>query len=164
MMTRRNTGAAIRAATLAVAVAAAAPAAADAPLFILDRTLLPFDLGPGAPANNPARASNSPNAAWHSGGNTANSPSVNANKPSNPANSQRLLITADGGVIGYYNTNPGGVLNLFDVSGKRIAFRPARGTKSIFTVTGQWCGTVDGTKDGGFALGVTRECAGRFNR
>ena len=152
------------AAALGAFAAMATPAVADAPLFVLDRMLLPFDLGPGAPANNPARASNSPNSAWNSAGNTSNSPGVAANRPDHPANSTRLLITADGGVIGYYNTNPGGVLNLFDVSGKRIAFRPARGTKSLFTVTGQWCGTVDGTKDGGFALGVTRECAARFNR
>lgn len=143
---------------------AAAPAAADAPLFILDQTQLPFDLGPGHPANNPARPGNAPNAAWNSAGNTSNSGSVFENKPSNPANSERLLITADGGVIGYYVVNPGGVLNLFDVNGKRIAYRPARGTKSLFTTGGQWCGTVDGTRGGGFAVGITQSCATQFNR
>lgn len=149
---------------LAMLAAMAAPAHADAPLFILDRTQLPFDLSPAHPANSPARATNLPTAAWNSAGNTANSPRLRDNRPDNPANAQRLLITADGGVIGYYVTNPGGVLNLFDVNGRRVAYRPARGTKSLFTVTGQWCGTTDGLKGGGVAMGITKDCYSRFGR
>ena len=142
---------------------AAAVAHADAPLIVLDQTRLPFDLGPGHPANNPASPANSPNAAWNSSGNTANAATAWQNRPSNPDNEQRLIITADGGVLGYYATNSGGVLNLFDVNGRRIAYRPARGTKSLFTVTGQWCGTVDGGTRS-FVLAVTPDCAARFGR
>lgn len=145
------------------ALFAAAPAAADAPLIVLDQTQLPFDLGPGHPANNPAKASNSPNAPWSSAGNTANAASTWQNRPANPANAKRLIITADGGVLGYYATNAGGVLNLFDVNGRRVAYRPARGTRSLFTTSGQWCGTVDGGRQG-FVLAVTRSCAARFAR
>lgn len=139
-------------------------ARADAPLIVLDRTQLPFDLGPGHPANSPARPSNSPNASWNSAGNTANSSDTWGNRPSNPANEKRLIITADGGVLGYYATNAGGVLNLFDVNGRRIAFRPASGTRSLFTVGGQWCGTVDGGRGGDFVLAVTKSCAAGFSR
>lgn len=142
---------------------AAVPARADAPLIVLDQTRLPFDLGPGHPANNPASPANSPNASWNSSGNTANAGTAWQNRPGNPDNGQRLIITADGGVLGYYATNPGGVLNLFDVNGRRIAYRPARGTRSLFTVTGQWCGTVDGGR-ADFVLAVTPACAARFGR
>ncbi|WP_410217945.1 hypothetical protein [Paracoccus sp. (in: a-proteobacteria)] len=142
----------------------AAPSLADAPLVVLDRTQLPFDLGPGHPANSPSRAGNQPNAAWSSGGNTANSSAARENQPSNPANEQRLIFTAGGDVLGYYAPNAGGVLNLFDVNGRRIAYRPARGTKSLFTTQGSWCGTVDGLRDGSFVLAVTPECAALFSR
>lgn len=142
----------------------AAPVMADAPLIILDRTQLPFDLGPGHPANNPAKPSNSPNASWNSAGNTANSSSTWGNRPSNPANEKRLIITADGGVLGYYAANAGGVLNLFDRNGRRIAYRPVSGTRSLFTVGGEWCGTVDGGRGGDFVLAVTKGCASRFGR
>lgn len=145
----------------AALIAIAAPALADAPMILLDQTQLPFDLGPGAPANNPARPSNSPNSAWNSAGNTANSSSAWENRPTNPENERRLIITADGGVLGYYATNAGGVLNLFDVNGNRVAYRPARGTRSLFTTSGQWCGTVDGT-GGGMVLAVTQTCAAAF--
>ncbi|MBO9454734.1 hypothetical protein J7376_12600 [Paracoccus sp. R12_1] len=140
----------------------AACAAADAPLIVLDRSRLPFDLGPGHPANNPARASNSPNAPWNSAGNTANSTSTWQNRPTNPANEKRLIITSDGSVLGYYATNAGGVLNLFDVNGRRVAYRPAKGTRSLFTTDGQWCGTVDAGGGQGFVLAVTPTCARRF--
>lgn len=150
---------------LAVVVAAMASGAwADAPLMVLDRTQLPFDLGPGHPANNPARAANAPHAAWNSAGNTANSPSTPGNRPTDRANEQRVIFTSDGSVVGYYAPNAGGVLNLFDLSGRRIAYRPARGTKSLFTVEGAWCGTVDGLRDGSLALAVTPDCARRFLR
>lgn len=141
----------------------ALPVRADAPLIIVDRTQLPFDLGPGHPANNPSKRSNSPHAPWNSAGNTANSSSVWGNRPVNPANEKRLIITADGGVLGYYATNAGGVLNLFDVNGRRVAYRPARGTRSLFTTNGEWCGTVDGGRSS-FVLAVTKSCAGRFRR
>ena len=144
---------------LAVALlGAAAPAAADAPMVILDRGQLPFDLGPGHPANHPARASNAPYAAWNSSGNTANSSQAWENRPSNPANGKRLIFTADGEVRGYYAQNAGGVLNLFDAQGRRVAYRPARGTKSLFSVSGQWCGTVDEGR-GGMILAMTLDCA-----
>lgn len=149
---------------LALIAGAAGRAAADAPLIILDRTQLPFDLGPGHPANNPARATNSPNAAWNSAGNTANATSTWANRPSNPANEQRLIFTAQGEVLGYYAPNAGGVLNLFDLQGRRVAYRPARGTQSLFTPSGQWCGTVDRPRSGGMVLAVTPECARHFLR
>ncbi|MBC9247124.1 hypothetical protein H4P12_10425 [Paracoccus sp. 11-3] len=136
-------------------------ARADAPLIILDRSQLPFDLSPGNPANSPARSSNSPNSAWNSASNTANSASAWENRPSNPANEQRLIFTSDGSVLGYYATNAGGVMNLFDVNGNRIAYRPARGTRSLFTTSGEWCGTVDRNR-GGMILAVTRSCAARF--
>ena len=81
-------------------VLAAAAAQADAPLIVLDQTRLPFDLGPGHPANNPASPANSPHAAWNSSGNPANAASTWQNRPSNPDNETRLIITADGGVRG----------------------------------------------------------------
>lgn len=148
---------------LALWLAGAVAAGADAPLIVLDQTRLPFDLGPGHPANNPASPANSPHAAGNSSGNTANSATAWGNRPSNPDNEKRLIITADGGVLGYYATNGGGVLNLFDVNGRRIAYRPARGTRSLFTVTGQWCGSVDGGARN-FVLAVTPACAARFGR
>ena len=144
-----------------ISLSGAAPAIADAPLIVLDQTRLPFDLGPGHPANNPANPANSPNATWNSAGNTANSPTAWGNRPTNPANEKRLIITADGGVLGYYATNAGGVLNLFDVNGRRIAYRPAKGTDSLFTTGGIWCGTVDDGR-GGFIIAVTRSCAAKF--
>ncbi|WP_232845089.1 hypothetical protein [Paracoccus onubensis] len=144
-----------------ISLSGAAPAVADAPLIVLDQTQLPFDLGPGHPANNPANPANSPNATWNSAGNTANSPTAWGNRPANPANEKRLIITADGGVLGYYATNAGGVLNLFDVNGRRIAYRPAKGTRSLFTTGGAWCGTVDDGR-GGFVIAVTRNCAAKF--
>ncbi|TRW94829.1 hypothetical protein FNJ84_18375 [Paracoccus sp. M683] len=149
---------------LAALALLATPALADAPLIVIQQSQIPFDLGPGHPANKTSRMSNSPNAAWNSGANSANSSSAFENRPSNPANSERLIITGDGSVLGYYATNAGGVLNLFDVNGRRIAYRPARGTKSLFSTNGEWCGTVDPVRGGGFVLGVTRSCAARFNR
>lgn len=140
------------------------PLLADAPLIVIEQSQIPFDLGPAHPANKPSRMSNSPNSAWNSAANSANSGSAYENRPSNPANSERLIITGDGGVMGYYSTNAGGVLNLFDVNGRRVAYRPARGTRSLFSTNGEWCGTVDGVRGGGFVLGVTRSCAARFNR
>lgn len=147
---------------LAILASLALPARADAPLIVLDRGQLPFELGPGHPANNPAKPSNSPNATWNSSGNTANSSSVRENQPSNPANSKRLIFTSNGSVLGYYAANAGGVLNLFDVNGRRIAYRPAKGTQSLFSTDGQWCGTVDNQRGGGFVLALTRDCASRF--
>lgn len=148
---------------LAAFAALALPATtrADAPLIIVDQTRLPFDLGPGHPANNPARTANSPNAPGNSAGNAGNVSSTWANRPSNPANEKRLIFTADGNVLGYYATSGMGVLNLFDVNGRRVAYRPARGTRSLFTTTGEWCGTVDGGRQS-FVLAVTRGCAARF--
>ncbi|MCQ0970609.1 hypothetical protein MLD63_09255 [Paracoccus sp. TK19116] len=151
-------------ALLLALAAGTAPALADAPLFILDRTQLPFELGPGHPANNPAAPANSPYSAWNSAGNSSNTSGNYENRPSNPANQNRLIITSDGSVVGYYALNPGGVLNLFDVNGNRVAFRPARGSKSLFTTNGQWCGTTGGLDGGGVAFGITQSCAARFFR
>ena len=50
---------------------------------------------------------------------------------------------------------------LFDLNGRRVAYRPARGTKSLFGSDGRWCGTVADT-GGGVAFGMTQACAGRF--
>ena len=142
----------------------AAPALADAPLIVLDRTQLPFDVGPGNPANSPSRPGNAPHSAWNSAGNTANSSAAWENRPTNPANEKRLIFTAQGDVLGYYAPNAGGVLNLFDINGRRVAYRPARGTQSLFTTQGAWCGTVDGLRDGSFVLAVTPECVRQFGR
>ncbi|WP_265501315.1 hypothetical protein [Paracoccus beibuensis] len=136
-------------------------ALADAALIVIDRTQLPFELGPGHPANTPARTGNQPNAAANSAGNTANSPAAWENRPSNPANEARLIFTADGEVRGYYAPSAAGVLNLFDISGRRIAYRPARGTQSLFSVQGAWCGTVDQTPEG-LVMAVTPQCAALF--
>lgn len=137
------------------------PALADAPLFVLDQTQLPFDLGPGAPQNAPSRQSNSPNAAANSAASAANRSSAYANSPANPANEKRVIFTGDGAVIGYYAPTDAGTLNLFDVTGKRVAYRP-KGSKSLFSNDGRWCGTVADASGGGFAFGVTRGCAGLF--
>ncbi len=139
----------------------ATPAAADAPIFVIDQTQLPFDLGPGAPANAPARAANSPNAAANSSASSANSGSSFANSPRNPANEKRLIFTAERDVLGYYAPNNSGTLNLFDVNGKRVAYRP-RGSKSLFSNDGRWCGTVANNQCCGFAFGIIQGCAGLF--
>lgn len=80
----------------------AGPVWADAPLFLIEQSGLPFDLGPGAPHNSPARQANSPNAAANSSANAANSSSAYANSPQNPANEKRVIFTGDGEVVGYY--------------------------------------------------------------
>lgn len=139
----------------------ALPALADAPLFVLDQTRLPFDLGPGAPQNAPARITNSPHAAANSAASPANSAARYANSPGNPANEKRVIFTADGAVVGYYAPNGAGTLNLFDLGGKRVAYRP-KGSKSLFSDDGRWCGTVADASDGGFAFGMIRDCAGLF--
>lgn len=139
----------------------ACPAAADAPIFVIDQTQLPFDLGPGAPANAPSRTANSPNAAANSAASPANSGSIFANSPRNPANEKRLIFTAEGDVLGYYAPSNSGTLNLFDVNGKRVAYRP-RGSKSLFSNDGRWCGTVANNQGGGLAFGIIQGCAGLF--
>ncbi|AGT09415.1 hypothetical protein [Paracoccus aminophilus] len=136
----------------------AGPVWADAPIFVLDQTQLPFDLGPGAPANSPARQGNSPSAAANSSASGANSSSAYANSPRNPENAKRVLFTREGDVVGYYAENGSGTLNLFTLGGKRALYRP-KGTKSLFSSTGDWCGTVAAAEAGGFAFGVTRKCA-----
>ena len=150
----------IRPAILALSLLPAG-ALADAPLVVVDQTQLPFDLGPGHPANSPSRAANQPHATANSAGNTANSPDAWTNRPDNPANESRLIFTSEGDVLGYYAPSALGVLNLFDRTGRRIAYRLARGTDSLFTVGGAWCGTVDAVP-GGFVLAVTPECAALF--
>lgn len=139
----------------------AAPALADAPLFLIDQTSLPFDLGPGAPQNAPSRQANSPNAAANSTASPANRASSYANSPDNPANGKRVIFTADGSVVGYYVPNGSGTLNLFTLSGTRAAYRPG-GSKSLFASDGRWCGTVAASDGGGFAFGIIRACAGLF--
>lgn len=142
-------------------VAAATALQADAPLFVIRQGDLPFDLGPGAPQNQPARPSNSPHAAANSAANAANRSTTYANSPTNPANERRVIYTARGEVVGYYAANGAGVLNLFDLGGRRVAYRP-RGSKSLFSADGRWCGTVAAAQGGGFAFGMTAECARRF--
>ena len=84
---------------------AAGPALADAPLFLIEQSSLPFDLGPGAPRNQPSRQANSPHAAANSAASPANSSDVYRNAPENPENGKRLIFTADGTVVGYYAPN-----------------------------------------------------------
>lgn len=134
---------------------------ADAPLFLIEQSSLPFDLGPGAPQNQPARQANSPNAAANSRANPGNSSSTYANAPHNPANAKRVIFLGDGTVVGYYVPNAAGTLNLFDRSGNRVAYRP-RASKSLFSNNGRWCGTVAAAQGGGFAFGVLRSCASLF--
>lgn len=148
----------------ALAVAALMPGAAlaDAALFVVEPSQMPFDLGPGAPANQPGRVTNAPGAAGNSGSVPGNGSGIRANAPDNPANGPDggRAIVAGSETVGYYVVN-GGTLNLFTSSGRRIAYRPAHGTKSLFSTDGRWCGTVARTA-GGFALGMTRNCIARF--
>jgi hypothetical protein len=140
---------------------AASPAMADAPLFLLDQTKLPFDLGPGAPRNQPSRQANSPHAAANSAASPANSGSSFRNSPRNSENEKRVIFTSDGTAVGYYASNGAGTLNLFTLTGKRVAYRP-RGSKSLFSGDGRWCGTVADTSGGGYAFGIIRACARLF--
>ncbi|MFB9223448.1 hypothetical protein [Paracoccus cavernae] len=148
---------------LAALLAMSGAALADAPVFVIDQSQLPFDLGPGAPENAPARQSNLPSAAGNSSANAANSSAAYANSPNNPANSKRVLFTAEGEVVGYYAENGSGTLNVFTATGKRAFYRP-RGTKSLFSNAGQWCGTVAASQGSGFAFGITRACAPQLFR
>ncbi|MFH5774406.1 hypothetical protein [Paracoccus broussonetiae] len=140
---------------------AAAPALADAPLFFIEQSSLPFDLGPGAPRNAPSLQSNSPHAAGNTAASAANSSTSYGNSPDNPANEKRVIFTSDGSVVGYYAPNGSGTLNLFDLGGKRVAYRP-RGSKSLFSSDGRWCGTVADAQGGDFAFGIIRSCGGLF--
>ena len=150
-----------RAAALLIAALLAAPAArGDAPLFIVEPSQMPFDLGPGAPANQPSRMSNSPSAAGNSSGAPGNGSGIRSNAPDNPANGPDggRAIWADGEPVGYYTHN-GGTLNLFSRSGRRVAYRPRGGhTRSLFSPAGRWCGTVADSASG-VAFGLTRACA-----
>ncbi len=146
---------------LILCLLAATPALADAPLFLLDQTQLPFDLSPGAPQNSPAKQSNSPNSSANSSASPANRSSTRANSPGNPANEKRVIFTADGEVVGYYAPNGSGTVNLFDVNGKRVAYRP-EGSKSLFSNSGKWCGTVAESNGGGYAFGMIGECIKLF--
>ncbi|MDN3711813.1 hypothetical protein QWZ10_08190 [Paracoccus cavernae] len=114
---------------LAALLAMSGAALADAPVFVIDQSQLPFDLGPGAPENAPARQSNLPSAAGNSSANAANSSAAYANSPNNPANSKRVLFTAEGEVVGYYAENGSGTLNVFTATGKR-AFTGRAGRKA----------------------------------
>jgi len=143
----------------------ALPALADAPLFIVDQSQMPFDLGPGAPANQPSRQGNLPSAPGNSSGAPGNGTGVRANAPDNPDNGPDggRAIWAGDEAVGYYRTN-GGTLNLFNSRGRRVAYRPGGGhTRSLFSPEGRWCGTVADT-GGGMAFGMTQDCAGRFFR
>ena len=61
-------------------------ALADAALFVVEPSQMPFDLGPGAPANQPSRRGNAPFAAGNSGSAPGNGSAIHANSPRNPAN------------------------------------------------------------------------------
>lgn len=139
----------------------AGSARADAPVFVIDQTQLPFDLSPGAPANSPARQGNLPTAAANSTANPANSSSIHANSPRNPANGKRVIFDGGGEIRGHYAPNGSGTLNLFDGAGRRVAYRPA-GTKSLFSNRGEWCGTVATVQGGGLAFGIIPACAPLF--
>ena len=155
----------LRAALLLLSLLAAPAAFADAPLFIVEPSQMPFDLGPGAPANQPARAGNLPHAPGNSAAAPGNGSGIRANAPDNPANlpGGGRTIWAGDEPVGYYTRN-GGTLNLFDRRGHRIAYRPGGGrTKSLFSPQGTWCGTVAETADG-IALGLTRACANALLR
>lgn len=144
-----------------ILVLCAGPVWADAPLFLIEQGSLPFDLGPGAARNAPSRQSNSPNAAANSAANAANSSASYANSPRNPANEKRVIFTSDGSVVGYYAPSQTGTLNLFDLGGKRVAYRPP-GSKSLFSHKGKWCGTVADAQGGSMAFGILRACANLF--
>lgn len=150
---------------IAALMISALPALADAPLFVVDPSQMPFDLGPGAPANQPSHRANLPGAPGNSGSAPGNGSGLRANAPDNPANGPgggRAIFAGDE-VVGYYTRN-GGTLNLFDSRGRRVAYRPGGGhTRSLFSPDGHWCGTVADT-GGGMAFGMTQACAGRFFR
>lgn len=156
----------IRAACLALAVICGAGAVrADAPLFVVDPAQMPFDLGPGAPANQPSARANLPHAPGNSGSAPGNGSGIRANAPDNPDNGPdggRAIFAGDE-AVGYYTRN-GGTLNLFDTRGRRVAYRPGGGhTRSLFSPDGRWCGTVADTS-AGFAFGLTEDCVGGFFR
>ncbi|MFD1882899.1 hypothetical protein [Paracoccus pacificus] len=139
------------------------PAFAEAGVFLVDRGTLPFDLGPGHPANSPALFANRPTNNRNSAANPLNGAANRANLPSVAAQGTDLIVTDDGTPVGYYVQNGLGTMNLFDAGGKRIAYKPAnRSTKSLFTTSGQWCGTVAAARDGTFSIGLTRACAALF--
>ncbi|PZO64986.1 MAG: hypothetical protein DI498_10185 [Paracoccus denitrificans] len=135
---------------------------ADAGIFVVDPASMPFDLGPGAPQNQASRRSNLPSAPGNSSAMPGNSSRTRANAPDNPLNAPDggRAIVLEGLVVGYYTQNSG-TLNLFSPAGTRLAYRP-KGTKSLFTAQGAWCGTVAATSGGGFAFGMTESCARRF--
>lgn len=137
------------------------PALADAPIFIVDPSTLPFDLSPAHPDNSRANFANSPYNAANSASDLRNTSRLRDTAPTGPKAEHNLIYTTDGTVVGYYMRN-GRTLNLFDGYGRRVAYRPANpATKSIFGTNGEWCGTVADT-NGGFALGLTKACAARF--
>ena len=148
-----------------VALSLAPPARAQSVMFVLDQSQLPFDLSPGARENSPANIRNAPSQAKNSAASWANSPKAPGNAPDNPANGPdgvNAIFTPDGEFVGYA-TRGGGALNLFSASGRRIAYQPAGGhTKSLMSNAGEWCGTVTGTRRGGYAFGLTMACARRF--
>lgn len=155
----------IRPALLALTAVAAAPALADAPLFVVDPSALPFDLGPGAPLNSPARRANLPSAPGNSAAMPGNGGQLRANAPDQRENAPdggHAIFLGDGTVVGYYRQN-GATLNLFDSRGQRVAYRPGGGTKSLFSPDGRWCGTVAAT-GGGVAFGMTQSCIAAFLR
>ena len=154
--------------TVAVLIATlllALPAQADSVLFVLDQSQLPFDLSPGAKANSPANIRNAPSQPGNSAANWANSSKSARNAPDNPFFNHAAateIYTTDGEYAGYA-TRAGGALNLFSASGRRVAYQPAGGhTKSLMSNAGEWCGTVTGTRRGGYAFGLTMACARRF--
>lgn len=146
---------------LAAAVLAltAVPALAGSPLFMLDPTQLPFDLGPGAPLNQPSARGNLPTAPGNSGALPANGARLPGHRPGDPANRPGGANALDlNGVPAGYVTRNGGTLNLFDPTGRRVAYRPAGGTRAVFSADGAWCGTVADLAGGGQAVGLTKKC------
>ncbi|MBM6595953.1 hypothetical protein [Microvirga pudoricolor] len=137
---------------------------ADILAVIIDAAGLPYDLSPNKYDNSPDKYDNSSDKYDNSVDKYDNSPSKYDNSPAkydNGINGKRRVISQDNKMLGYYVFSPGGVLNFYNMSGKRIAYMPAGGrTQSIFTEKA-WCGTM-GNRSGAVVLGLTKPCYYRF--
>lgn len=74
-----------------------------------------------------------------------------ANNPARPSNSPNAAWNSGG------NTANSGT------TWQNRPSNPANSQRLIITA-GEWCGTVDGTRGGGFVLALTRACAARFGQ
>jgi hypothetical protein len=140
-------------------------ASADLSLIVVDESQLPHELSGSRYENSSSNYANSASNYDNSGSNYSNSESNYENSASNSANGangDRRLISSENEFMGYYVFSSNGVINFFNASGKRIAYKPYNAdTKSVFTSSGDWCGTL-GNSNNELALGVSESCYFRF--